>query len=121
MRKFVFALAMLAVSSGALAQRLPATVTPTHYALWFAPDLQNATFRGRETIDVDVPSATTTITLNAAEIQFGTVTMTAGGRMQTARVTLDKKNEMGTLTVPRPLPKGPASIQRTYSGIRNDT
>ena len=67
MRKFVFALAMVAVSTGAgLAQRLPATVVPTHYALWFAPDLQNATFRGRETIDLDVQSPTSAVTLNAA-------------------------------------------------------
>jgi len=30
----------------------------------------------------------------------GAVTMTAGGRMQTARVALDDRNEMATLTVP---------------------
>jgi len=120
MRKFAFTLVALGLSTGALAQRLPATVVPTHYALWFAPDLQNATFRGRETIDVTVSNPTTTITLNAAEIQFGAVTMTAGGRMQTARVALDDRNEMATLTVPRALPKGTASIQITYTGILND-
>ena len=54
MRSFAFTLAALALSSGALAQRLPATVVQTHYALWFAPDLQNATFRGRETIDARI-------------------------------------------------------------------
>jgi len=120
MRKFAFTLVALGLSTGALAQRLPATVVPTHYALWFAPDLQDATFRGRETIDVTVPNPTTTITLNAAEIQFGAVTITAGGRMQTARVALDDRNEMATLTVPRALPKGTASIQITYKGILND-
>jgi len=120
MRKFAFTLVALALSTGALAQRLPATVAPTHYALWFAPDLQSATFRGRETIDINVLNPTTTITLNAAEIQFGAVTITAGGRKQTARVALNEKNEMATLTVPRPLPKGAASIQITYTGILND-
>ena len=120
MRSFACTLVALGLSAGAFAQRLPATVVPTHYALWFAPDLQNATFRGRETIDVNVPNPTTTITLNAAEIQFGAVTITAGGRMQTARVALDEKNEMATLTVPRALPRGAASIQITYTGILND-
>src|SRR5438093_1398900 len=121
MRKFVFALAMVAVSTGpGLAQRLPATVVPTHYALWFAPDLQNATFRGRETIDLDVQSPTSAVTLNAAEIQFSNITITSNGRMQTARVTLDEKNEMATLTVPRVLPKGRASMQITYTGLLND-
>src|SRR5258705_10931091 len=120
MRKFAFTLVALGLSTGALAQRLPATVVPTHYALWFAPDLQNATFRGRETIDITVANPTTTITLNAAEIQFGAVTIMAGGRMQTARVALDDRSEMATLTVPRALPKGAASIQITYTGILND-
>src|SRR5882762_439831 len=120
MRTFAFTLVALGLSTGALAQRLPATVVPTHYALWFAPDLQNATFRGRETIDVTVSNPTTTITLNAAEIQFGAVTMTAGGRMQTARVALDDRNEMATLTVPQALPKGAATIQIIYTGILND-
>src|SRR4051794_31366348 len=121
MRTRLFALAMLAFSvQTAVAQRLPTTVTPTHYALWFAPDLQNASFRGRETIDITVPSPTTSGTLNAAEIQFDTVTITAGGRMQTARVTLDEKKEMAMLTVPQPLTAGAASIRITYTGILND-
>src|SRR5436190_13033776 len=121
MRKFVLALAVLALSTAtALAQRLPVTVTPTHYSLWFAPDLQNATFRGRETIDVTVPNPTSSITLNAAEIQFQTVTVNAGGRTQTTRVTLDDKSEMATLTVPRPIARGTASIEIIYTGILND-
>jgi hypothetical protein len=71
MRTFVFAVAFLAFPvAAAVAQRLPATVTPTHYTLWFAPDLQNATFRGRETINVSVTNPTTSVTLNAAEITF---------------------------------------------------
>ena len=121
MRTFAMALTLVSCLPGiALGQRLPVTVTPTHYTLWFAPDLQNATFRGRETIDVAIVNPTTSITLNAAEIQFGTVTITAGGRMQTARVMLDVKNEMATFTVDRPLPRGTASIQFTYAGILND-
>src|SRR5438105_999936 len=121
MRKFAFALAALALSAGsAFAQRLPITVAPTHYDLWFAPDLENATFRGRETIDVTVPNPTSSITLNAAEIQFQNVAITSGGRTQTARVTLDEKSEMATLTMPRPLAAGTASIQIAYTGILND-
>jgi len=121
MRKFAFAVVFLAFSAAAaVAQRLPATVTPTHYTLWFAPDLQNATFRGRETINVSVANPTTSITLNAAEITFADVTITSGGRKQMARVTLDEKNEMATLTVERPLARGAASIDITYTGILND-
>src|SRR5215813_7903733 len=105
----------------AAAQRLPGNVVPTAYTLWLAPDLQNATFRGRETIQVDIKTATSTVTLNAAEIQFQTATITSGGRMQTARVTLDAKSEIATLAVPTELPRGSnASIQIVYTGILND-
>jgi aminopeptidase N len=121
MRQLALALlALMVTASAAFAQRLPSGVTPTHYALWFAPDLERATFRGRETIDVTLQRPTTTITLNAAEIDFGDVTIEAGGRRQTARVMLDEKSEMATLTVPQALPAGRASIQITYTGILND-
>ena len=121
MRQFVLAvLALMVPASAAIAQRLLTGVTPTHYTLWFAPDLERATFRARETIDVTLQRPTTMMTLNAAEIEFGDVTIDAGGRRQTARVTLDEKNEMATLTVPQPVPAGRASIQITYTGILND-
>jgi len=121
MRPFVLALFVLAATaSSAIAQRLPSGTTPTRYTLWFAPNLEQATFRGRETIDVTLQRPTTTITLNAAEIEFGTVTIDAGGRRQTAHVTLDKKNEMATLIVPQTVPAGHASIQITYTGVLND-
>ena len=102
------------------AQRLPTGVSPTHYTLWFAPDLEKQTFRGKETIDVQISTPRTSITLNAAEITFGTVTITAAGRTQEARVMLDPKSEMATLTVPQNVPAGAASIAVTYTGILND-
>ena len=121
MRKFVLALlALILTASAAVAQRLPAGIAPTHYTLWFAPDLERATFRGRETIDVTLQRPTTSITLNAAEIEFGEVTIEAGGRKQAARVMLDEKNEMATLTVPQQVPAGRASISIMYNGMLND-
>jgi aminopeptidase N len=108
------------VASSAYAQRLPAGVTPTHYALWFAPDLDNQTFRGRETIDIQIAAPTRSITVNAAEITFDRVTITAGGRTQEARVALEATAEMATVSVPQMLPAGAASISITYTGILND-
>ena len=113
-------LALLLPATAAFAQRLPTTVVPNHYVLWFAPDLAKQTVRGRETIRVDVRQPTSTITLNAAEIAFGSVTVTAGGRTQTARVTLDAMREMATLTVPQQIAAGPASIEIAFTGILND-
>ena len=120
MRRLLFVAFALLLASPAAAQRLPGGVTPEHYTLWFAPDLDKATFRGRETIRVRVDQPTTSITLHAAEITFGEVTITAGGETQRARVTTDAKTETARFTVDRTLPAGPASIAVTYSGILND-
>ena len=55
------------------AQRLPGGVRPEHYSLVITPDLNAATFAGKETIDLLLDAPTTTITLNAAEIEFVSV------------------------------------------------
>jgi aminopeptidase N len=120
MRRVLLLVSAVLIAAPAFAQRLPGGVTPEHYTLWFAPDLEKATFRGRETIRVQVAKPTTTITLHAAEITFGEVTITAGGQTQRARVTEDAKNEMVTFTVDRPVPAGAASIAVTYTGLLND-
>jgi aminopeptidase N len=120
MRKAAFVILLFFAASPAAAQRLSGTVIPEHYTLWFAPDLAKATFRGRETIRVQLKSPAAAVTLHAAEIEFVEATIDAGGSAQTARVMLDAKAETATLTVPRQIPAGPATIHITYNGILND-
>jgi aminopeptidase N len=121
MRKIAFPLLVLFfLSSPAAAQRLSGTVVPEHYALWFAPDLAKATFRGRETIRVQIKTPATSVTLHAAEIDFVEASIESPGGVQRAGVTLDPKTETATLTVPSPILAGPATIRITYNGILND-
>jgi hypothetical protein len=116
--RFLFLIVLIAVPANA--QRLPGNVIPEHYTLWFAPDLDKETFRGRESIDVVLTEPSTTVTLHAAEINFSEVTITSGGKTQTARVTLDESRETATFTVPQLIAEGKATIQITYTGILND-
>ena len=118
--RVVFALLAAAIAVPAAAQRLPGGVTPEHYTLWFAPDLDTATFRGRAEIRVKLDAPATTVTLHAAEITFGEVTLEAAGGTQPATVRLDEKTETATLTVPQRMAAGPATIRITYTGILND-
>ena len=119
-RAFVFAALLWASASPAFAQRLTDAVIPEHYTLWFAPDLTNATFRGRATINAVVTERSNTITLHAAELELGEVKITSGGRTQVARVTTNPQAETATFTVPQQLAEGPVTIEVTYTGILND-
>ena len=102
------------------AQRLPETARPENYKLTFAPDLEKAKFEGDETISLRVLKPTSKITLNAVDIDFHEVSITAGGTTQKATVTPQKENEMVVLTVEKPLAPGPATVHITYTGTLND-
>ena len=96
----LFTLMALLIANGAVAQRLPDGVVPVHYDLTFAPDLAAAKFTGEERIRVQLARPSSSVVLNAAEITFGEVTVTAGGSTQRATVTLDEAKQQATFTVP---------------------
>jgi aminopeptidase N len=103
-----------------LGQRLPPTVTPTHYTLKLAPDLKAATFSGEEAIDVSIQQPTRAITLNAIEITFQSVTILSKGSQQTGTVSLDAGKQQATFTFPDTVPAGSATIKIRYAGILNN-
>ena len=102
------------------ADRLPKTVIPTHYDLKLSPNIKAATFSGVEKIDVNVKEATRSITLDSLEIEYQSVSISAGGKEQKAEVSLDKEKEEATFTVPDEIPAGKATISIHYTGILNN-
>ena len=119
MRHALLLLALVLAAAPARAQRLTDAVVPEHYTLWFAPDLARETFRGRTTIRAVVTQRSNSITLHSAELEFGEVKITSGGRTQTAKVTTNPAAETATFTVPQQLAEGPVTIEVTYNGILN--
>src|ERR1700761_6798316 len=111
---------LLSAAPALLAQRLPTNVRTEHYTLHLTPDLDKATFAGEETIDVTLAQAADSITLNAAEIQFQSVTANAGKRDMKADVSLDEGKQQATFTFPGTLPAGPVKLKIAYTGILND-
>jgi aminopeptidase N len=115
-----FAVLLLPNPGLAFGQRLPTTVIPTHYTLKLTPDLKAATFSGDEAIDVNIQQPTNSITLNAIEINFLSVTIFPNGPQQTGIVSLDADKQQATFTFPDTVPAGNATIKIRYTGILND-
>jgi aminopeptidase N/puromycin-sensitive aminopeptidase len=114
-----FALLIPCFTVAAHAQRLPTNVRPEHYTLSLTPDLKTATFTGKETIDVALAQPATTITLNAAQIKFDTVTADVDGTTMTPQVSEDESKEQATFTFAKTLPAGHVALHIAYEGILN--
>ena len=110
---------IFSAAPSARAQRLPSTVVPTHYALTFTPDLKAATFTGAESIEVTVKEPAKSITLNAIEITFDSLSVSAAGKKQAASIKLDKEKEQATFTFTDTLPAGKATLTIKFTGILN--
>ncbi len=119
-RSLLLCAAVLLACGAAVAQRLPGGVSPDHYSLNFTIHFANNNFDGDETIDVKLDKPSNTITLNALEIDFHEVSVTAGGETQNAKVSTDEKNETAAITVEKPIPAGPAKVHIKYTGQLND-
>jgi aminopeptidase N len=59
--------------------QLPTNVRPLQYTIHATTDAANLRFTGRADIDIQVLQATDSITLNAADLEFGQVSLGAGG------------------------------------------
>ncbi|MFV1969738.1 MAG: M1 family peptidase, partial [Acidimicrobiia bacterium] len=100
--------------------RLTRTVVPSHYDIEIEPDLDDVSFTGSVGIDVDIAEATSTVVLNAVELDLHDATITVQGTTHDAVVSLDEGHERATLTVESELPAGPARIVISFTGTLND-
>ena len=109
--------------------RLTKSVIPSRYDLVLEPDLDAATFKGEVVIAVELaaapaaaaPEPITQITLNAAELEITTATVTQAGQTHAATVTLQEENERAVLELePGLLVPGAAEIACSFTGVLND-
>ncbi len=98
--------------------QLPRGVVPTHYQVALTPDAANASFGARAVVSINVAKATSTITLNAADLKFSNVTLApaAGGAERDASVAVDNDAQTATFTFAQPIAPGMYRLAMDYTG-----
>ena len=101
---------------------LPPNVRPVKYALTLEPDLVNFTFRGEESVDIEVVESTSSITLNSIEIaiQSCELVFNDGTRQPSSDVTFDESQETVAIEFDSEIPTGIARLNIQFTGDLND-
>jgi puromycin-sensitive aminopeptidase len=101
--------------------RLPRAVTPRHYALSLAPDLDEGRFEGTATIELVVHEPVAAIVLNAVDLELrSAVVRDVHDREQIGRVAFDTEHERVTIALPDTIPPGEATLTIRYAGALKD-
>jgi aminopeptidase N len=96
--------------------------TPSHYDLLIEPDLANFSFGGQAVIDLDVPSETSQISLNAKALSFEKAELVpiTGDEVPVAlQVGLDAAKELVHLRSATPIKAGQYKLSIAYRGTIN--
>jgi puromycin-sensitive aminopeptidase len=101
--------------------RLPRTAVPSRYDIRLEPDLATLTFRGEETVTLDVSEPVTELALNAVELSIDAASL-ENDRGQTIRasVSLDEAAERCRLALAGPAAPGPWRLRLAFRGTLND-
>jgi aminopeptidase N len=116
----ICACAFLALAGTAQAANrvvLPTNVTPSHYDVQIATNAAQLSFTGSVRIDVDAKQSANTITLNAADLVFGKVSLSGAAA---PKVSYDAKEQTATLTFGQPFAAGHHVLAIDYRGKINE-
>jgi aminopeptidase N len=135
MRRLLFsaiaiALAGVSVSQPVLAQssvpaeiigttQLPRSVRPTNYDVAVVPHVDMLSFDGKVTVAIDVLTPTASITLNAIDLKFSSVSLvpvSGKASLGTPKVAVNADAQTATFTFAKPLPVGSYRLSMDYTG-----
>lgn len=100
--------------------RLPTTVVPSHYDLELAPDLDAATFTGREEVTLVLTEPVDELVLHALDLELDEVWLEADGARIEATPTFDAPTETLVLALESTAPAGAATLHASFRGVLND-
>jgi puromycin-sensitive aminopeptidase len=102
--------------------RLPRTVIPSRYEITLEPDLENASFTGTVTIEVDINETVSEIWLNAAdlEIHSASIEPTGGSPAPATEINLHAKEDRIQVILAAAVSPGDYILRASFTGILND-
>jgi len=100
--------------------RLSQDTYPVHYKISVRPDFQTFTFEGAETIEIVLKKQTSEITLHAVELEIKSASLIQGKTEQKPKILFNKKLETATFKFAKPIQKGKAELQLSFTGVLND-
>jgi aminopeptidase N len=108
-----------AAASQEATTQLPRGVIPSHYEIALTPDAAKGRFDGKAVITLTVAKATSSIVLNAADLDFKAVTIApaAGGAAQTAKTSIAADAQTASFAFDKPLAPGLYKLTLDYSGV----
>jgi puromycin-sensitive aminopeptidase len=101
--------------------RLPRTAVPSRYDIRLEPDFATLTFRGQETVALDVTETISEIVLNAIELAIDSASLENDrGETIRATATMDESTERWRLALASPAARGRWRLRLTFRGTLND-
>ena len=77
-------------------------------------------FSGEVSITAQVTESVSEVLCNAANLEIQKCSVSSGGSLQEAEVSLDKEEETVKMTCSCPLVPGKATINMSFTGVLND-
>ena len=101
--------------------RLPRTAVPSRYDIRLEPDLTTLTFRGQQTVALEVTETISEVVLNAIELVIDSASL-ENDRGETIRATaaLDEGTERCRLALASPAARGRWRLRLAFRGTLND-
>ena len=100
---------------------LPETARPSKYRITLQPDLRNFTFRGEQSVDLQVLEPTSTIVLNSVELEISSASLqTNGATLPSRSISLDEEAQTATLDFGETVQPGDARLELSFTGVLND-
>lgn len=100
--------------------RLPRNIVPTKYAIRIRPDFETFRFTGYELVNIRIDESSTSIVLNATELEIDFAKVDQEGTTHDCRIELDSELERVTLSFEGTLEPGHAVLEITFQGSLND-